>query len=227
MSRAIRRSCSMAPDTVWLIMSGRVDVFSVSVVDGRPSRAPASFLHGRGGRCTVRRGPGAVRERPGLPGGGHRRHAPAPARPRRGCRRRAARGIDGRDGPGRALGFGLSTGSSRGIFPHPRTDVVLEPGEGAEIAWLASGSRSRKGIVWVGHEAGTSLFLGMEDPGGDAGALFPVTTDTWMQALGAATVTTPLDGSGARRRAGVARPGDVLRDAVPVRVLQHRTRRRR
>src|SRR5262249_226486 len=63
-----------------------------------------------------------------------------------------------------------------------------EPGEGGHVP---SGNRfkARKGVVWIAHEEGTSLFLGMEEPSADSGALFPITIDTWMQALEASTVT--------------------------------------
>jgi len=44
-------------------------------------------------------------------------------------------------------------------------------------------------VVWIAHEAGSSLFLGMEEPNAEPGALFPITIDTWMQALGPAVVS--------------------------------------
>jgi ATP-binding cassette subfamily C protein len=79
---------------------------------------------------------------------------------------------------------GLSSGIARTISPHPRADLQLDAGEDGE---LADGRRvkARKAVAWVAHVEGASLFIGMEDlmelP---PGALFPVTSGTWLQALG-------------------------------------------
>jgi ATP-binding cassette subfamily C protein len=79
---------------------------------------------------------------------------------------------------------GLSSGIARTISPHPRADLQIDAGEDGEVK---DGQRvkARKAVAWVTHVEGASLFIGMEDlmelP---PGALFPVTTSTWLQALG-------------------------------------------
>jgi ATP-binding cassette subfamily C protein len=85
---------------------------------------------------------------------------------------------------------GLSAGVARTIVPHPRADLQLDAGEDGA---LADGKRvrARKAVAWVNHVGGASLFIGMEEivdlP---PGAVFPLTSGTWLQALGPVTLTS-------------------------------------
>ena len=79
---------------------------------------------------------------------------------------------------------GLSSGVARTIVPHPRADLQLDAGEDGT---LEDGKRvkARKAMAWVTHVEGASLFIGMEELVDLApGALFPVASTTWLQALG-------------------------------------------
>jgi NHLM bacteriocin system ABC transporter ATP-binding protein len=176
-----------APDTVWLVTTGRVDVFSVTVRDGRPEGSRHHFFTADKGDVLF----GVDQEQYGNGQGflavgivGTRL-----LRLRLSILQAAARrdGVDGLESLIDRWVLGLSSGSSRSIFPHPRPDAVFEAGERGDI----SGDKrftAHKGVIWIGHESGASLFLGMEEPSAEHGTRFPITVDTWMQALGPAVV---------------------------------------
>ncbi|MGE0043717.1 MAG: NHLP bacteriocin export ABC transporter permease/ATPase subunit [Vicinamibacterales bacterium] len=179
------------PDTVWFIRSGRVEVFSIAVEDGAPVGARHHFFtagagdalfgidlatHGEGqGLLAVGMiGTHLLR----LPGARLREHLGDPA-----FAASFAPLVD-------RWVLGLSAGVARTIVPHPRADVQIDAGE--EVT-LQDGQlvRARKGVAWVSHREGASLFIGMEDlvdlP---AHALVPVTTSTWLQAAGPLHLTS-------------------------------------
>ncbi|MGE3520921.1 MAG: ABC transporter transmembrane domain-containing protein, partial [Vicinamibacterales bacterium] len=80
----------------------------------------------------------------------------------------------------------VSAGVSQYIYPKPRADVVVDPGTAPSLK-AGQRLRSRKGVTWVRHRQGGSLFIGMEplDPG-DPPPRTPLTHETWIEAIGAA-----------------------------------------
>jgi len=71
---------------------------------------------------------------------------------------------------------------------HPTTDLLLEPGQNLDVA---SGKlfRSKEGVVWVTHTRGDLLFVGMEEVAPDpGGSVFPVTQDSWLEAMAETSV---------------------------------------
>ncbi len=75
---------------------------------------------------------------------------------------------------------GLSFGISKDISP--RTDVLLKTGSETELKNNKS-LRSAKGIIWLELEKYGSLFIGMEPIAPEKDILFPVSSDSWIQAV--------------------------------------------
>jgi NHLM bacteriocin system ABC transporter ATP-binding protein len=87
---------------------------------------------------------------------------------------------------------GLSLGVTRLVVPKPRADHLIEAGERIEAA-AGRRIKSKKGVVWLAHASGSSLYIGMEDlPDPGAQAYMPVTAAAWVQTL-EPTVVTALD----------------------------------
>ncbi|MEI6456425.1 MAG: NHLP bacteriocin export ABC transporter permease/ATPase subunit [bacterium] len=80
----------------------------------------------------------------------------------------------------------LSQGISKDI--NPRTDRVIGAGEGSRLDANLK-IRSKKGIVWVEFLQGNALFLGMKEiaePG--SRTVFPVSQDSWLQTTAASEI---------------------------------------
>jgi NHLM bacteriocin system ABC transporter ATP-binding protein len=183
------------PDAVYYVKSGRLEIFSVMVENGQPEGARHHFFTAVDGDALFgmdldRYGEGQGFLAVGMVG-------------TRLLKLSLARLREHLQLPGFAASLapivdrwvsGLSSGIARTIVPHPRADLQLDAGEDGE---LADGKRvrARKAVAWVSHVEGASLFIGMEDlmdlP---PGALFPVTTSTWLQALGPLKLTS-VDGA--------------------------------
>ncbi len=176
------------PGTAWLVESGRVDLFSVRLVDGRPDGVRSFF-------CSVPQGQLLVGMPIGRSAAGHGLLAVGLLET--GLRafplarlRELASEPDWRT-PAAALIDGwiaaVSAGVSRDV--NPRTDVVLEHGAGDTIA---GGRRFRAahGVLWLDAGDRDLLFVGMEDVAAVGRAsLFPVTRDAWLQTHGDTAVT--------------------------------------
>jgi ATP-binding cassette subfamily C protein len=178
------------PESVWLLVEGKAEVFSVAQQGGTPygprrhftTVAPGELLFGVD---LERDGEGLGFLVVGVVGTRVYR-LPMP-------RLRALAGNGAGPEVADAVGRwieGLSAGVTKGIVPRPRADVRVDAGEQAV---LADGRRLRpnKGVVWASHVQGASLFIGMEEVGGtDDGGHFPVSAEAWLQATGAAEVAT-------------------------------------
>lgn len=171
------------PDAAWFVESGDVEIFSVSVVSGKPAGARAHFFTVPAGYLLLgiappeddlSRGLLAV----GLVGTRLRRvpfarlralardpvHAPA-----------LARLLDG-------WVAGLSAGAARDVAP--RTQLLIEATARQDIEGNFR-FRCQRGVLWLMPISGSLLFIGMEEilPS-DPPSLFPVTPDSWLQAMG-------------------------------------------
>ena len=166
------------PTQAWLVLSGRVEVFCVGLTGGHPGGPrhhyatvdPGDILfgvdigrHGQGlGLLAV----GAVGTRLLKVAVAQLRTLPEPP----------VEPVD-------RWVTSLSRAVSRLIVPTPRADVILEPGAESR---LAAGGRVRphKGVVWVRHLEGRSVFIGMEELADTREAsLFPLASDAYLQAL--------------------------------------------
>ena len=84
---------------------------------------------------------------------------------------------------------GLSRDAWRPSRPRPRTETQLSPNSPAQLKDGERG-RAQKGVVWVAHESGASLFLGLEEIAvNEPAAFIPLTRDTFIQAIGDVTLT--------------------------------------
>jgi ATP-binding cassette subfamily C protein len=177
-------------ENVWLIRSGKVEVFSLSVKDAEVTGPRVHFLTAEPGDVLFgidldAYGKGLGFLAVGVVG--------TRLLKLKVSQLREVAGSVGSDGLAAMVDrwiTGLSAGASKTIVPKPRADLLIESeGEGD----LGDGERVRaqKGVVWVRHLQGTSLFIGMEEVGaGDADALFPVTTDSFLQAMGDVRLST-------------------------------------
>lgn len=179
------------PDAVYLLRSGRLEVFSVGVEDGQARGTRHHFFtaiegdalfgmdchrHGEGqallavgvvGTRLLKLDQTRLRACVDLPGIAH---TLAPILDR--------------------WVMALSTGVTRTIVPHPRADLQIEA---ESVTTVASGQlvRARKAVSWVRHVEGQSLFIGMEELADMApGTNFPLASTTWLQALGPVTLSS-------------------------------------
>src|SRR5690606_23811306 len=187
----------------YYVASGRLEIFSVMVEDGEPAGTRHHFftaVEGDGlfGMDLARDGEGQGFLAVGMVGTRLRRVSVEA------FRARLTDAVIGGDLTGIVDRWveGLSAGVARTIVPRPRADVQMEAGD---VTTRAAGrrARARGDCCWVRHAAGATLFIGMEELVGlREGALFPVTAETWRQALDGATVSavssaTALAGAGA------------------------------
>ena len=177
------------PSSVWIVLSGRVEVFAVAQVNGcEPSGARYHYLTADPGDALfgmdlARYGNGLGMLAVGVVGTELRK-----------VKLERLTSADGLTELVERWVTGLSKGVARTIVPQPRADLLLEAGGQGEL--VAGGrARTQKGVIWVSHLSGASLFLGMEELGDTRPeALFPLSHDSFLQALGpvrlAATHTT-------------------------------------
>jgi NHLM bacteriocin system ABC transporter ATP-binding protein len=179
------------PDSVFFVKSGRLDLFTVAVEGGKPQGARHHFYSAGDGDALfgmdlIRYGEGQGLLAVGMVGtrllklslSRLRAHLTDPA-----FAASLAPLVD-------RWVMGLSSGVVQTITPIPRADVLLDAG-GDSALEDGKRAKARKGVVWAAHIQGVSLFIGMEElvdlP---PGAWFPVTSATWLQALGEVTIAT-------------------------------------
>ena len=179
------------PDAAYYVKSGRLEVFSVAVEDGQAVGSRHHFYTASDGDALFgmdleRYGEGQGFLAVGMVGTRLLKLSQARLHAHLGDAEFAASLAPIMD----RWVSGLSSGVARTIVPHPRADLQLDAGEDGE---LADGKRvrARKAVAWLNHAEGASLFIGMEElvdlP---EGARFPVTTNTWLQALGPLELTS-------------------------------------
>ncbi|HEY1110764.1 MAG TPA: NHLP bacteriocin export ABC transporter permease/ATPase subunit [Opitutaceae bacterium] len=171
------------PSAVWFVESGDVEVFSVSVVDGEPSGARSHFFSVPAGQLLIGIAPLGEELSRGLLAVGlvgtrlrrlpfSRLHALArdPA-----YTAALARLLDGWVG-------GLSAGAARDVVP--RTQLLIEATQRQDIEGNYR-FRCQRGVLWLMPISGNLLFIGLEEISPtDPPSLFPVTPDSWLQAMG-------------------------------------------
>jgi NHLM bacteriocin system ABC transporter ATP-binding protein len=170
------------PESVWLVVAGKLDVFAVGVVDGKASGArdflfsvpPGGLVPGveagwAGGVGLLAVGtPGTETLR--LPV--KRLHGSAPF---------------AEVGP-LLDDYVVAFSSALSHRGSPRLDVLLSPGEEACVEDGAAVS-ARHGVAWVRVERGTLLFDAMSSLSiGPEAGLFPLSSGAWAQASGASAL---------------------------------------
>ncbi len=178
-------------EDAWLVASGKVDVFVVSLRSGQPTGARRHCLTVIAGEAifgmpAARSGEGIGLLAVGAVGTHLIRLSPdklqsaafdESLRPR--VLEIIARWVTG-----------LSREAWKPSTPRPRAEIQLCPNSPAQLEDGERG-RAQKEIVWVSHESGTSLFLGLEEISVNEPAAFvPLTRDTFIQAVGNVTLTS-------------------------------------
>lgn len=181
------------PETVWVVYTGRVDVFAVDQEDGRPAGTRVHLMRVEAGEALF----GLPTSENGSPGDAQGAPSPQPALLAVGTvgtrllRLRRSRLDALADLPLQASGVvrlvdswivRLSQAVGR-ILP-PKDCVNLEPGPAQRLPAHAA-FRAARGVLWVSHPSGRSHFLGPETGiviEGDG--YFPLTRHTWLQGDG-------------------------------------------
>jgi NHLM bacteriocin system ABC transporter ATP-binding protein len=176
------------PGAVWLVQTGLVEVFSVAVVEGRSSGSRYHFFSVPAG--------GLLFGVDSSVGGLGRGFLGVGLVNTQLCRLPLARFRElTKIAAMRELivplvdqwVVALSIGVAKDI--NPRTDFTLESGQKLELERSQS-IRAKEGVVWVRQERGQMLFIGMEEVGlAGKEAYFPLTSDSRLEALGAASVS--------------------------------------
>jgi NHLM bacteriocin system ABC transporter ATP-binding protein len=77
----------------------------------------------------------------------------------------------------------LSQALTRDIVPRPQADILLEPSRGLE-AEKGKVFSPQRGVQWIRHQSGMSLFIGMEEVGPSIeNRLLPVCAESWIETL--------------------------------------------
>lgn len=172
------------PAAVWFVEQGRVEIFTVAVEDGEPAGPRQNFTsilpgelmfgmdlaaYGMGSGFLAVGKLGTVLHRVDLASLRRLADEPLLAEPLA-----AAINVWVRK---------LSNSLTRDVVPHPRVDVNMVADEPARLASHRK-TRANSDVLWVGNDQGELLYIGMEAldlPG--AGALFPLTQDSWLEAV--------------------------------------------
>ena len=176
------------PSLAYFVVSGKAEVFTVGVKDGRPFGARTHFL-------TVKSGEAFFGLASFAADAGFLATSKSGVEIRRILREelpalcsdpdvaaQVARLIDTWAG-------GLSSRLTRDISSRPFADVTLQPGTPATVT---SGQRTRpaEGVVWVEAEPGNLLYIGMATLLPEEAGLFPLAASSWAEPSGdAATLT--------------------------------------
>ena len=173
------------PESVWLIQSGTVEIFSVRVLEGQPSGSRYHFITSTTGDLLFgmdleKYGQGLGLLAVGVVGTQVIQFPMAMFR-----QMAAAPELADEISPliEKWVG-GLSYAITKNVYPKPRVEVLIEPDSKVKLQDGKS-ARSKKGLVWLQYLEGSSLFIGMEEitPKGQD-AIFPLTPDTWIQSIG-------------------------------------------
>jgi NHLM bacteriocin system ABC transporter ATP-binding protein len=182
------------PETVWVVQSGRVDVFAVPLRDGRAAGALIHLLRAEAGQVLVGVAPGGPAARSallatGIPGCRVVRQAWA--------RLRELAADPSLAGQVAALLEGWVEGLTAGVARDrlPKQFIILEPGKDYSITGGGVASPGR-GTVWVRHGQGSTQFLGKRGLCLDAGdGYFPVAGPGWLVARGDTCLTAVSTGN--------------------------------
>jgi NHLM bacteriocin system ABC transporter ATP-binding protein len=191
------------PLAVYLVVAGKVEVFTAGVKDGQPLGARSHFVTVDGGGALFGLAPGLVRDSGFLATG------KASTDVRRLDRDAIERLAREPEVTGLLAGLvdgwvaALSARLTRDVFPRPEAQVALEE---AEEVRIAPGQRARpgRGVVWVPVAGEPLLFVGMgsllsKDPPG----YFPLAPQSWVEPDGAGAVALKTRGTADLLAAGL------------------------
>ncbi|MBN2007794.1 NHLP bacteriocin export ABC transporter permease/ATPase subunit [candidate division KSB1 bacterium] len=176
-------------NSLWYIRSGKVEIFSVQVSEGKPHGSRNHFFSAVAGQILFGMNINEYGLDLGLLAVGiHNTHLYRLDVNR--LRQMAAHPAMSQELADMVNHWvsGLSLGLSKNI--ELRTDVLLEPNLHIE---LEDGKkiRSKKGVLWIKYSAGTPLFIGMEKlPIDGTDILFPISYYTWLQMVGNTNITS-------------------------------------
>jgi NHLM bacteriocin system ABC transporter ATP-binding protein len=169
------------PDSVWYVMTGGIDIFTVAVKDGRPEGARTHFLGILPGQCffgfdllSYGMGSGFL----GVPKQGTKLRKIKVSR---------FQELGASKSSGASIAAlleswvkGLAKCLTRDIKP-PATLVALKPGESVTLNKQAK-AHAAEGVVWTEMFSGSLLFDDMTTPVfSEKHVLFPLTADAWVQ----------------------------------------------
>jgi ATP-binding cassette subfamily C protein len=207
-------------DTAWFVQTGKVEVFTVGVEEGKPSGARTHFMTILSGQLMFGMdlesfGMGSGFVAVGKIGTELRRLQVSRLQELADDRRYATQLASLVD----AWVTGLSQSLIREIVPGPRVEVILTGDEEEVELENQQRARANQGVLWLDVVHGNLLFIGMEELllwqeqarerdepkqvsfrhlltaawHGDRGRpLFPITTETWIEASNAADLTTSM-----------------------------------
>ncbi|MCU0242820.1 MAG: FHA domain-containing protein, partial [Vicinamibacteria bacterium] len=181
------------PREAFYVVSGNVEIFTVTVKDGRPLGARNHFLTLKPGQGFFGISTGFSRDSgflaTGKTGTQVRRfkvdQLMTMANQSPNLAAQVARLIEN-------WVLGMSSRLTRDIFPRPDADVRLEVDQEAT---LDAGKRAKSGsaVAWVNVTPGQLLYVGMSTLLPEQQGLpFPVTPQTWIESAGEAGATVPL-----------------------------------
>ncbi len=181
------------PSVMWLVESGRIDVFTVAVKDGEPSGARSFFVGAEPaqalfGMDLARYGRGSAFLASGKSGTKLRKIPTARLAQLARHPANAARIASLVEGWILALAHALA----RDLPAEPALPLDLVPGELMGVDFQKR-ARSRKGVVWVDAPPGSLLLIGLSEVRVDGAPVpFPVTEEGWVESSEDGLVLTPV-----------------------------------
>ncbi len=171
-------------ENLWYVDSGKVDVFIVNLIDGKPVGDRSRLLVRRSGQCMFGMDPAGYYGFLAVCSAGTQLYRLKTSR------------LEEFDGhPELIEGFSaqldnwitsLSLNLTRNMLPHPKADLNLDDSDDDDETTLEYGQivRSNKGVLWVKAGSGQVRFIGMQEFSfaGDR-MLFPLTPHTWLEAI--------------------------------------------
>jgi NHLM bacteriocin system ABC transporter ATP-binding protein len=171
------------PDFAYCVVSGKVEVFTVGLQEGRPLGARNHFLTVPAGEAFFGMPPDEAQEsaflatsKSGVDIRRIRREELTAMAGDAQAAKQVARLLDG-------WLLALSTRLTRDISSRPFTDVTLAPGAAASVG---PGKRARpaEGVVWVDADPGRLLYIGLAALSPDEARAFPLTASAWVEPAG-------------------------------------------
>lgn len=180
------------PAQAFYILAGKVEIFTVTVKDGKPQGARNHFL-------TLSPGEGFFGVDPrhmldsgfiatGKGGTEIRRIPRAELRKRAAADPQVAQVVAGLVDVW--IG-GLSARLTRDIFPRPLADALLAKGKEAVLE-KSKKARADEGVLWMDIEPDRFVFISMTPLAPAGRALFPLTPQTWIELAGEVEEPAPL-----------------------------------
>lgn len=176
-------------ESIWYVLSGQVEVFIVDLADGEPAGARNYFCTVQPGELFWGTAPEDSPVEPGMlavPAANTEliyfgRDVFSDLLAEEALHNEIANAVD-------PWVKGLSTGVSQDI--NPRKDVVIAADNQYTLE-AGKNFKAGKGVVWCSFSKGTPIFIGVDEVEAvEDGACFPISSDSWMQALNELEFTT-------------------------------------